>query len=68
MIRDILQFSVPNISNSVTASIEDKVSKILDLKTTDTNSNTTNSEAEINSLVHEFYYLTEDEIKIIKQS
>ncbi|WP_301927874.1 TaqI-like C-terminal specificity domain-containing protein [Ferruginibacter sp.] len=67
MIRDILQFAIPNVSNSITASIEEKVSKIIDLKKTAPIHNTTNLENEINSLVYEFYCLTEDEIKIIEQ-
>lgn len=66
MIRDILQFAVPNLSNSIILKIETFVDQILDAKATDSNANTTALEAEIDLLVYTLYGLSDKEINIIE--
>ena len=66
MIRDILQFAVPNESNSLTKKIEMLVSKIIDQKKQNPNADTGAPEAEIDQLVYKLYGLTDEEIKIVE--
>ena len=59
MIRDILEFSIPNVSNPITSDIARKVGSLLqglDLSL----------EQEIDQLVYQLYGLTEEEIKIVE--
>jgi len=66
MIRDILQFSIPNESNIITTKIEEIVDKILTAKKADPKSDTSELEKAINHLVYKLYQLTYDEVKIIE--
>lgn len=66
MIRDILQFAVPNESNKTTQQIEKLVDAILTSKKS--NVDTKGLEKEIDQLVYELYELTEEEIKIVEST
>jgi hypothetical protein len=66
MIRDILRFSVPNVSNTVTQNIEKSVEKIITAKKSDPKADTSALETEIDRLVYQLYGLTEAEIKIVE--
>ena len=68
MIRDILQFAIPNVSNKFTENIEEKVIKILMEKQFDPSKNTTALETEVDLLVYQLYDLTAEEIKIIERN
>jgi len=57
MIRDILEFAIPNISNAITSGIEKNVNFLLEKKI---------DEKEIDQLVYQLYGLTEEEIKIVE--
>ena len=65
MIRDILQFSIPNENNAITGKIEDIVDKILTTKKGDRHAETSELEKAIDRLVYKLYQLTYDEVKII---
>lgn len=66
MIRDILQFPIPNFENATIDKIETSVASIIaDRKS---GSNTKILEAEIDQLVYELYNLTEEEIGLIEAS
>jgi hypothetical protein len=65
MIRDILQFSIPNENNAITGKIEDIVDKILTAKKGDSSTDTSGLETAINNLVYKLYQLTYNEVKII---
>ncbi|XWK90395.1 MAG: N-6 DNA methylase [Phormidium sp.] len=66
MIRDILQFAVPNESNNTTKKIEKAVDQIIKAKQNDPNADTTQLEKEIDRLVYQLYGLTDEEIKIVE--
>ncbi len=66
MIRDILQFSIPNVCNELTEKIETLVSQILSFKQSDSQINTTTIEEKIDQLVYQLYDLTAEEITIIE--
>lgn len=66
MIRDIQQFSIPNVSNQITNSLELIVKQILEDKEQNPAADTTNLETQIDQLVYQLYELTEEEIKIIE--
>jgi len=66
MIRDILQFTVPNISNTVTNNIENLVDQILAAKKENPQADTSIWEREIDDMVYKLYGFTEDEIKIVE--
>jgi hypothetical protein len=65
MIRDILQFSIPNENNTITKKIEEIVDEILAAKKGDPKADTSELEKAINNLVYKLYQLTYDEVKII---
>ena len=71
MIRDILQFAVPNLSGETSIGIEFAVNQILTAKAADRNdgpatADTSALEAEIDRLVYALYGLTDDEIAIVE--
>ncbi|WP_375579037.1 TaqI-like C-terminal specificity domain-containing protein [Marivirga tractuosa] len=66
MIRDILQFSIPNVWNSTSENIDIYASRILEAKMDDPKADTTSLEQEIDQIVYELYGLTEEEIKIVE--
>ncbi len=59
MIRDILQFAVPNVRNGLTMKLDGLVDQMLTSNTVETNES-------IEQVVRELYGLTEDEIKIVE--
>lgn len=68
MIRDILQFAVPNVQNDTTKQIENLVETIIETKQTTPSVSTGNLEKEIDMLVYSLYGLTGEEIGIIENS
>ncbi len=66
MIRDILQFSIPNVSDERTYTIEKTVDKILSAKKENPKADTSAWEKEIDTMVYALYELTEDEIKLVE--
>ncbi len=58
MIRDILQFTVPNISNTVTNDIEILVDQILAAKKENPHADTSALERQIDLMVYRLYNLT----------
>ncbi|WP_210391279.1 Eco57I restriction-modification methylase domain-containing protein [Synechococcus sp. PCC 7502] len=66
MIRDILQFSIPNENNTITRKIEEIVDKILTAKKGDPYADASELEKECDNLVYQLYGLTEEEIKIVE--
>lgn len=64
MIRDILQFSLPNIENQITRQIEVLVDALL----SGTSPNIEDVQNEIDQLVYQLYNLTPEEIAIVEQS
>lgn len=66
MIRDILQFAIPNENNITTQTIEKSVDQIIDSKHLNPKADTTVLETEIDRLVYQLYGLTEAEIKIVE--
>lgn len=66
MIRDIQQFSIPNVSNQITNSLELIVKQILEDKEQNPAADTTSLETQIDQLVYQLYELTEEEINIIE--
>ncbi|MGH2643040.1 MAG: TaqI-like C-terminal specificity domain-containing protein [Chitinophagaceae bacterium] len=68
MIRDIQQFAVPNKRTKITFNIESKVEHILSIKGSNSQSDTTSLENQIDQLVYQLYDLTEEEIKIIENT
>ena len=66
MIRDILQFAVPNENNIITQAIEKSVDKIIASKHLNPKADTTVVEIKIDQLVYQLYELTEAEIKIVE--
>ncbi|MBB6612684.1 N-6 DNA methylase [Pontibacter sp. Tf4] len=65
MIRDILQFAVPNVDNEVTATITSLVEQILTIKQADAAADTSGLEAEIDVLVYRLYNLTYQEVLLV---
>ncbi|MDY0086807.1 MAG: TaqI-like C-terminal specificity domain-containing protein, partial [Bacteroidales bacterium] len=68
MIRDILQFSIPNVWNEITINIENLVLQILSLRQKDSQSEIIDFESQIDQLVYQLYGLTEEEIAIVESS
>ncbi len=68
MIRDILQFTVPNISNAVTNNIEILVDQILSAKKENPQADTGALEREIDLMVYKLYDLTYEEVRLIDES
>lgn len=68
MIRDILQFSIPNTWGYITENIQEKVTHILSIKQVDSNADTSDLETQIDQLVYQLYDLTEEEIAIIENA
>jgi hypothetical protein len=66
MIRDILQFALPNVSDEITKRIEQIVDQIITLKQKSPPCSSTGLESEIDRLVYKLYGLTEEEIKIVE--
>jgi type I restriction-modification system DNA methylase subunit len=66
MIRDIQQFAVPNVKNTITQQIEEKVEQIISSKETQPEKGTSVLEVEIDQLVYQLYGLTAEEIKIVE--
>lgn len=66
MIRDILQFAIPNETNSITATIEELVTKIVKSKVSPFNNPEQYIESQIDQLVYQLYGLTDEEIKIVE--
>ncbi len=66
MIRDILQFAVPNVQTKETKGIEILVDKILTAKKENPQADTTAWEKEIDQLVYQLYNLTAEEIAIVE--
>ncbi|MGI4803386.1 MAG: Eco57I restriction-modification methylase domain-containing protein, partial [Janthinobacterium lividum] len=64
MIRDILNFAVPNKNNTITKELEKLVDQILEQKQLGTD--TISLEKQIDQLVYQLYNLTEEEIKIVE--
>lgn len=62
------QIPIANADENQSQGITAKVNKILTLKKTDPNADTSALEAEIDKLVYELYGLTEEEIEIIEKS
>jgi len=68
MIRDILQFAIPNVKTTITEKIETKVDQILVSKKENPKADTSALEREIDELVYKLYGLTEEEIRIVEGS
>lgn len=68
MIRDILQFVVPNVQNDTTKQIENLVETIIETKQATPSVSTDDLEHEIDKLVYGLYGLTDEEIEIIEKS
>ena len=66
MIRDILQFSIPNLCNKQTSDIENIVDQIISVKCKNPEAETSSLEAEIDQIVYDLYGLTEEEVRIIE--
>lgn len=58
---------IPNVSESESRLVSEKVLQILELKKTDPKADTSALETEIDQLVYELYGLTEEEIKIVEE-
>ncbi len=67
-LSDIRKIGIPSISDKVSKSLEEYVTRILDHKKADPEADTSAMEAEIDRLVYELYGLTEEEIKIVEES
>ena len=65
MIRDILQFALPNVCDEITKRIEQLVDQIITLKQNSPPCISIALETEIDRLVYKLYGLTEEEIKIV---
>ncbi len=68
MIRDILQFTVPNISNTVTNNIEILVDQILAAKKENPHADISAPERQIDLMVYRLYNLTYEEVKLVDES
>jgi hypothetical protein len=67
MIRDILQFAIPNQISDVTITIEEKVEQIIKIKESQNPQfNSTDLVSQIDQLVYQLYELTPEEIEIIE--
>lgn len=66
MIKDVLQFPIPNINNEIMADIETCVKNLLRIKQEKQTHNTSLLEKEIDQLVYQLYGLSEAEIAIIE--
>jgi adenine-specific DNA-methyltransferase len=66
MIKDILQFSIPNLLNETSLKIENFVNQTLLIKSENPKADTQNPEQQIDTMVYELYDLTEEEIKIVE--
>jgi tRNA1(Val) A37 N6-methylase TrmN6 len=66
MIRDILQFAIPNVHDARTKKIEQLVDEIISIKHDTQSADTSSLENKIDCLVYELYGLTEDEIRIVE--
>ncbi len=66
MIRDILQFAIPNVSNETSKNIGSTVDQILTLKSLNPAADTAALEAEIDQLVYALYGLTAAEIALVE--
>lgn len=63
-VKEFNSLPIPITSNKV---ISDKVKEIIKLKLSDKKSSISNLEDEIDQLIYKFYYLTNEEIKIIER-
>jgi adenine-specific DNA-methyltransferase len=68
MIRDILQFAIPNVYDERTKKIEHLVDEIISVKQNTQSADTILLETEIDRLVYELYGLTEEETKIVERN
>ncbi len=68
MIRDILQFAVPNVQNETTKQIEKLVETIIEMKQSTPSVSTGDLEKDIDNLVYGLYGLTDEEIEIIENT
>lgn len=68
MIRDILQFAIPNVYDERTKKIEHLVDEIISKKKYTQSADTILLETEIDRLVYELYGLTEEETKIVERN
>ena len=67
-LTELRKLPIPNIDTKNQIPISDIVKKILNLKSENSNSDTTNLENQIDQLVYQLYDLTEDEINIIENT
>lgn len=67
-LEPILVPPVTETNQDIVTQIENRVDKILDAKRTDPDSDTSDLENEIDTLVYGLYNLTEDEIAIVEES
>ena len=64
--RDILKFPIPNPDKALKRAVELAVEKLLDDRTIRPDSDTSEAEAHIDSLVYTLYGLTPEEIAIVE--
>ena len=66
MIRDILQFPIPNVHQSEQVKVNGLVDEILKAKRKNIDADTSEAEQQIDTLIYSLYGLSNKEIKIIE--
>jgi hypothetical protein len=66
MIKDILQFPIPNVENELTREIEYFVNEIFSLKKQNIQANITDLEIQIDEIVYQLYELSVEEIQMVE--